>query len=1226
MFNTICPHCLHEYSLDDSLLGKTATCKYCRRIFLLEEHVGSSQSRIESSSGTSLGGTRTFGKDESSFILRVGDAAPQVINESEGIDETGMNIHQPFPPDSGMWNVGELVLGVYEVRPFGVDQPYAEGGIGIVNRVYHREWDMELAVKSPKIHIFQSENGKQSFEREAQTWIELGLHPNIVTCYLVRRVDDIPRLFSEFVPDGSLRDWLKTRRLYEGGSSAAILRILNVATQIAWGLAHAHQHQLLHLDIKPGNVMMSGQVPKVSDFGLAKHNEVAMTRAEGMTPGFCSPEQYLGFAYSKRKEYDKIPPVSVQSDIWSFAVTLFTMFCGHAPCKKGGHTARQVLKLYLGKDLSGNQPEMPKAIIELLFQCFELDPRKRPESMEQVADRLMSIYHSVSGLAFPRQRPPDTSLTPESLNNRAASMLDLHKPTEAVQLLQQAAKMQPWQPEITYNQTLLAWRMAKITDTDAVAQLETLVKTRSQLAHSHYALGLLHRERGNISSAVEAFESALERDSRKDIHRALFVTEPLLGKNARCIDRLAIEPGKDGDLLIDSNHSLLLIPANDGHYVIKETTTGRIRSQFHPPKQSDVKRLGLSEDLLWELVRMPLTTDLSPSGTSPQEIIGLKRVGAPMTSTLWFHGIGWRRRIDSRSKERQRQNVRIVENSVWQGVVNEGLVEVFHRERQEKIGELVGHDGTVSTLSFSENGQWAVSGGIDQTLRLWELPSCRCLRTFSSLGGGVDAVFFCNNNINVLSLVGHSLRIWDVSILCCGSLYHAPIMLSNITSVEEIGRVQSEMNKRCDTIKNSIKDGNIAAALKAIKKAKELPGWEMSRQNLEAEGVWESLSRKAVQDKPTDAFCSFASAEHHDEVTAVAIAIDGNYAASAGRDRTIRIWNTKEQRVSGSLAGHTDWVRSLQFSADAKYLVSGSWDMSVRVWNIETKQCVRQFGEKMKALTKICLNPQGNIIAIATGQGNVLLWDVLSNKVIQKIIAHTGSVQALQFSRDGRFFVTGGSDSKICLWQVGHNDPFRTIGVHKFPITQVVLSPDICRIVSGDDRGTIVVWNILENRVENEYQSHIGEITGLELSAGNRFVISASKDKKVCLHSLLEPVPDRLIEGHAAPITSFAFDISARRFLTGDEEGFVRFWSLYWDYAFSGWSGMTPQAERMMQVLLSLCSKDPKGLETPQVDSATMRRVILEMEYRGFGTILPETIKQTILQKIENWPGPVELF
>lgn len=113
----------------------------------------------------------------------------------------------------------------------------------------------------------------------------------------------------------------------------------------------------------------------------------------------------------------------------------------------------------------------------------------------------------------------------------------------------------------------------------------------------------------------------------------------------------------------------------------------------------------------------------------------------------------------------------------------------------------------------------------------------------------------------------------------------------------------------------------------------------------------------------------------------------------------------------------------------------------------------------------------------------------------------------------------------------------------------------------------------------------------------------------------------RVIEGHSSPIFALDLDVSGRRFVTGCEDAVVRVWDLYWNYEFPGWSGMTSQAEETLKMLLSLYSPDPDAKEKPVVDATIIKRIMLEMEYRGFGYILPDQIKLAVQHLLDSWTG-----
>ena len=96
------------------------------------------------------------------------------------------------------------------------------------------------------------------------------MHPNVATCYYVRTIGGIVRVFAEYAHGGSLKSWIDSGMLYQGGEHQALLRILDVAIQTARGLKHAHTHGILHQDVKPENVVMEWDgTARLTDFGLA---------------------------------------------------------------------------------------------------------------------------------------------------------------------------------------------------------------------------------------------------------------------------------------------------------------------------------------------------------------------------------------------------------------------------------------------------------------------------------------------------------------------------------------------------------------------------------------------------------------------------------------------------------------------------------------------------------------------------------------------------------------------------------------------------------------------------------------------------------------------------------------------------------------------------------------------------------------------------------------------
>ena len=192
-----------------------------------------------------------------------------------------------------IWMPGDVILDLYEVKEI-----LGEGGFGTVFKIHHRGWNTDLAVKSPRSGHFKSDREKKNFIDECQTWIDLGLHPHAVSCYYVRTLGGIPRVFTELVDGNDLKHWIYEKK------TKNVRKALDIAIQIAWGMAFAHEKGMVHRDLKPANVLMTSDgTAKVTDFGLARHGIVSSEEddqqpAAGIqvstvagTPGYMAPEQ-----------------------------------------------------------------------------------------------------------------------------------------------------------------------------------------------------------------------------------------------------------------------------------------------------------------------------------------------------------------------------------------------------------------------------------------------------------------------------------------------------------------------------------------------------------------------------------------------------------------------------------------------------------------------------------------------------------------------------------------------------------------------------------------------------------------------------------------------------------------------------------------------------------------------------------------------------------------------
>ncbi|MFQ5583656.1 MAG: serine/threonine-protein kinase [Calditrichia bacterium] len=153
--------------------------------------------------------------------------------------------------------IGKTILHYKIIEQIG------QGGMGVVYKALDTKLNRTVAIKVLPPHLLVSEDDRSRFNREARAAAALN-HPNIATVYEINEHEDVPFIVMEFIKGKTLNENLQEKPFH-------LKEVLSIAIQIAEGLSAAHEKQIIHRDIKSGNILFSdeGQV-KILDFGLAK--------------------------------------------------------------------------------------------------------------------------------------------------------------------------------------------------------------------------------------------------------------------------------------------------------------------------------------------------------------------------------------------------------------------------------------------------------------------------------------------------------------------------------------------------------------------------------------------------------------------------------------------------------------------------------------------------------------------------------------------------------------------------------------------------------------------------------------------------------------------------------------------------------------------------------------------------------------------------------------------
>ncbi len=257
---------------------------------------------------------------------------------------------------------GHPVMMPMQLRQFELRSVIASGGMGTVYRAFDVTLQREVAVKLMKRELLEDQESMESFYREARAGAALN-HTNIVHIYTFDEYDGQRYLVMELADHGSLDGKIEQNfRLPE-------LEVLDVGIKVASALATALKHNLLHRDIKPGNILFNADgEPKLIDFGLARHSEAESEYGAPVwgTPYYVAPEKI------KREREDFL------SDMYSLGGTLYHALTGHVPFE--APTVEEVIAAHVHTPLTPpNQvvPEVTQLTSDALLCAMAKNPQDR---------------------------------------------------------------------------------------------------------------------------------------------------------------------------------------------------------------------------------------------------------------------------------------------------------------------------------------------------------------------------------------------------------------------------------------------------------------------------------------------------------------------------------------------------------------------------------------------------------------------------------------------------------------------------------------------------------------------------------------------------------------------------------------------------------------------------------------------------------------------------------
>ena len=210
-------------------------------------------------------------------------------------------------------------------------------------------------------------------------------HPHIVPVHTAGAMDGLPWFTMPFVEGESLRARL------ERGTALSITETVGLLRDVAKALAYAHEHGIVHRDIKPDNVLLTGGSATVADFGIAK--AISASRNDGATQGLTQVGTSIGTpAYMSPEQAAGDPETDHRADLYSFGCLAYEMLAGRPPFVE--KSPRKLLAAHMGEKpqpVSALRPDTPAALAELVMRCLEKEADARPQQARDLVRVLETV-------------------------------------------------------------------------------------------------------------------------------------------------------------------------------------------------------------------------------------------------------------------------------------------------------------------------------------------------------------------------------------------------------------------------------------------------------------------------------------------------------------------------------------------------------------------------------------------------------------------------------------------------------------------------------------------------------------------------------------------------------------------------------------------------------------------------------------------------------------------
>ncbi|WP_442484113.1 protein kinase domain-containing protein [Aeoliella sp. SH292] len=384
---------------------------------------------------------------------------------------------------------------------------------------------------------------------------------------------------------------------------------------------------------------------------------------------------------------------------------------------------------------------------------------------------------------------------------------------------------------------------------------------------------------------------------------------------------------------------------------------------------------------------------------------------------------------------------------------------------------LTGHTAAVRSVAFGPGGETLLSGGHDNTLRLWNLENERELKTLRGHGSRVESVAVSADGSAAASASQDgTLRVWDIM---------------GYAESQSLGSRTLAGHNDAVLAARFTGDGHVITASRDRTarlwddEGKEVAEFSEGHEYLASAAEFFANGQRLVTgagDNTVRLWDAASGAELREfrgtgRVGAVGVDPDGRLLVTGGRNNVAQIWDLATGERLAELKGHEAEVTTATFHQDGKLFATGDDRGEIRVWQLTdaAPELIASFTGHNRSITGLEFAPTGTTLYSSSGDNTCGQWDVASgNEVADGVLAHPDWVAAMDLSSDGRLMLTACEDGKVRVWDLATRQVIAEATLDMGSATGVALSHDGQRcLVTSSENQSVWLWDWNADRQTN---------------------------------------------------------------------------------------------------------------------------------------------------------------